>query len=186
MQAHVLEAIDTLAGLGATLVEVELPLTHLVQATQWGLMVSEAATYHQDSLNRHPELYSDDVRILLEAGQHLLATDYLRAQRSRALIRQAWADLFDDIDVLAAPTVTSVAARAGQETIDWPDGSSEGISDTYVRLSSPANLTGLPALSVPVRMSSDGLPIGMQLIGRPLAEATLLQVGASYEVARGR
>ncbi|KXF56755.1 amidase [Rhodococcus sp. SC4] len=185
VQAHVLEAIDTLAGLGATLVEVELPLTHLVQATQWGLMVPEATTYHQDSLNRHPELYSDDVRILLEAGQHLLATDYLRAQRSRALIRQAWADLFDDIDVLAAPTVTSVAARAGQETIDWPDGTSEGISDTYVRLSSPANLTGLPALSVPVRMSSDGLPIGMQLIGRPLAEATLLQVGASYELARG-
>lgn len=184
VHTHVLEAIDLLAELGATLVEVEVPLTHLVHATQWGLMVPEATTYHMDSLDRHPELYSPDVRLLLEAGRHLPATDYLQAQRARTMIRSAWADLFERIDVLAAPSVPSVAALRGQSTIDWPDGTCESVSDAYVRLSAPANITGLPALSVPVRPAG-GLPIGMQLIARPLHESTLFRVGAAYEQLRG-
>jgi aspartyl-tRNA(Asn)/glutamyl-tRNA(Gln) amidotransferase subunit A len=184
VQTHVLEAIHLLAELGATLVEVDVPLTHLVHPTQWGLMVPEATTYHKHSLDRHPELYSSDVRLLLEAGRHLPATDYIQAQRARTLIRSAWAELFEKIDVLAAPSVPSVAALRGQSTIDWPDGTCEQVSDAYVRLSAPANLTGLPALSVPVRPTA-GLPIGMQLIAGPLCESTLFHVGAAYEQIRG-
>jgi aspartyl-tRNA(Asn)/glutamyl-tRNA(Gln) amidotransferase subunit A len=184
VQTHVHEAIHLLAELGATLVEVDVPLTHLVHPTQWGLMVPEATTYHKDSLDRHPELYSSDVRLLLEAGRHLPATDYIQAQRARALIRAAWANLFEAIDVLAAPSVPAVAVMRHQSTIDWPDGTREQVSDAYVRLSAPANLTGSPALSVPVRPAS-GLPIGMQLIARPLGETTLFRVGAAYEQIRG-
>jgi aspartyl-tRNA(Asn)/glutamyl-tRNA(Gln) amidotransferase subunit A len=186
VEAGVRDAIEALAALGATLVDVEIPDTQLIKATQWGLMVSEAAAYHQDSLRRDPDLYTDDVRVLLEAGEMMLATDYLRAQRARTLIRQSWTTLFDEIDVLAAPSVPSVAAKKDRHTVEWRDGTVETVTDSYVRLSAPANLTGFPSVSVPVRPSAEeGLPIGMQLIGRPFADAAILQTAASYENHRG-
>ncbi|MYT32623.1 MULTISPECIES: amidase [unclassified Streptomyces] len=174
-------AIERLAALGARLVEVEIPMTRYIQATQWGLMVPEATAYHEQTLRTMPDRYADDVRILLEAGELLGAGDYLRAQRARTLMRQAWARLFDEVDVIAAPTVPTVAAPTGQDTLTWPDGTVESVSDAYVRLSAPANITGVPSLSLPVGQDRAGLPIGMQLIGRPLGEPDLLRVGHAYE-----
>ncbi|MCK7624322.1 amidase [Streptomyces sp. RS10V-4] len=174
-------AVERLADLGARPVEVEIPMTRYVQATQWGLMVPEATAYHERTLRTVPDRYADDVRILLEAGELMPAGDYLRAQRAQTLMRQAWIRLFDEVDVIVAPTVPAVAVPAGQETLAWPDGTVESVSDAYVRLSAPANITGVPSLSVPVGHDRAGLPIGMQLLGRPLAEAELLRVGLAYE-----
>ncbi|MEW2290799.1 amidase [Streptomyces sp. NPDC047841] len=181
IEAAVRHAIDQLQALGARLVEVEIPMTRYVQATQWGLMVPEATAYHADTLRTVPELYQADVRILLEAGELMTAGDYLRAQRSRTLMRQEWARMLGDVDLIAAPTVPATAVRAGQETITWADGTVEGVSDAYVRLSAPANITGIPSLSLPVGHDTAGLPIGMQLLGRPLEESVLLRVGHAYE-----
>ncbi|MFC9916269.1 amidase family protein, partial [Streptomyces sp. NPDC127197] len=89
--------------------------------------------------------------------------------------------MLQDVDLIAAPTVPATAVRAGQETITWADGTVEGVSDAYVRLSSPANITGVPSLSVPLGHDAAGLPIGMQLLGRPLGESVLLRVGHAYE-----
>lgn len=176
-------ATARLADLGARLVDVEIPMAEHVQGTQWGLMVPEASSVHEETLRTSPELYTPEVRLLLEAGAHVLAGDYLRAQRARALMRQEWARLFEDVDVVAAPTVPMVAARADQPAVAWPDGTIESVSDAYVRLSAPANITGAPALSLPVGLDGAGLPIGMQLIGRPFGEATLLDVGRAVEEA---
>ncbi|MGW2642658.1 amidase [Streptomyces sp. NPDC001348] len=181
VEAAVRRAIDQLQALGARLVEVEIPMTRYIQATQWGLMVPEATAYHEATLRTVPELYQDDVRVLLEAGELMPAGDYLRAQRSRTLMRQEWARMLTEVDVIAAPTVPATAVRAGQETITWADGTVEGVSDAYVRLSSPANITGVPSLSIPVGHDTAGLPIGMQLLGRPLQESVLLRVGHAYE-----
>ncbi|MEU2339548.1 amidase [Streptomyces sp. NPDC013172] len=181
VEAAVRRAIDQLQALGARLVEVEIPMTRYIQATQWGLMVPEATAYHEATLRTVPELYQDDVRVLLEAGELMPAGDYLRAQRSRTLMRQEWARMLTEVDVIAAPTVPATAVRAGQETITWADGTVEGVSDAYVRLSSPANITGVPSLSMPVGHDAAGLPIGMQLLGRPLQESVLLRVGHAYE-----
>ncbi|MFH8586933.1 amidase [Streptomyces celluloflavus] len=178
-------AVADLAGLGAVLVDIDIPMAEYLQATQWGLMVPEATAYHQRTLRSSPELYGPVVRVLLEAGELVPAGDYLRAQRSRTLMRRAWARLFDEVDIIAAPTVTSTAARRDQQTVRWPDGSEESVSDSYVRLSAPANITGLPSLSLPVGLDGTGLPIGMQLIGGPFAEAVLLSTGRVYEEARG-
>ncbi|MFJ6749443.1 MULTISPECIES: amidase [unclassified Streptomyces] len=174
-------AIDGLRALGADLVDIDIPMTEYLQATQWGLMVPEATAFHERTLRTSPELYSPEVRTLLEAGEFVPAGDYLRAQRSRTLMRRAWAQLFHEVDVVAAPTVTSTAARSDQQTVEWPDGTVESVSDTYVRLSAPANITGVPSLSLPVGLDRAGLPIGMQLMGRPLDEATILRVGRAYE-----
>ncbi|QEU96692.1 amidase [Streptomyces kanamyceticus] len=181
VEAAVRTALTHLEALGATLVEVEIPMARYVQATLWGLMVPEATAYHEQTLRSAPEHYGDDIRVLLEAGELMSAGDYLRAQRARTLMRQAWLRMLDEVDVVAAPTVPATAVRSGQETITWTDGTTESVSDAYVRLSAPANITGVPALSLPVGRDRAGMPIGMQLLGRPLAEDVVLRVGHAYE-----
>jgi len=178
-------AADLLVSLGATLHEVTIPLTEAIGGALWGIMVPEASAYHQLMLRERGELYTDDVRLFLEAGELVLATDYIKALRVRTLMQRAWAAMFDDIDVLLAPTVPVVAPAAGATEIVWPDGHAEGVTAAMVRLSAPANLTGLPALSLPVGTSASGLPLGMQVLGRPFAESTLLALGQAYETASG-
>ncbi|WP_371515734.1 amidase [Kitasatospora sp. NBC_01300] len=181
VEAAVRRAVEHLEALGARLVDVDIPMTRYLQATLWGLVAPEATAYHEHSLRAVPELYQADVRALLEAGELMTAGDYLRAQRSRTLMRQEWARMLEEVDVIAAPTVPVTAVRTDQEAVTWPDGTVEGVPDAYVRLSAPANITGVPALSVPVGRDAAGLPIGMQLLGRPLGERTLLRVGHAYE-----
>ncbi|MEU8849385.1 amidase [Streptomyces sp. NPDC048564] len=183
VETAVRRAIGRLETLGARLVEVEIPMTRYIQATQWGLMVPEATAYHERTLRAMPDLYGADVRILLEAGELMPAGDYLRAQRARTLMRQEWARLLEQVDVIAAPTVPTTAVPAGQETVTWSDGTVESVSHAYVRLSAPANITGVPSLSVPVGHDGAGMPIGMQLLARSLGEAVLLRVGHAYELS---
>ncbi|MFD5465954.1 amidase [Kitasatospora sp. NPDC127059] len=181
VEAAVRHAVGQLEALGARLVEVDIPMARYIHATHWGLMVPEAGAYHEGSLRAVPELYQDDVRILLEASELMSAGDYLRAQRARTLMRSEWARMLEEVDVIAAPSVPMTAVRADETTLSWPDGTVEDVSDAYVRLCAPANITGVPALTVPAGRDAAGLPIGLQLLGRPLGEPTLLRVGHAYE-----
>ncbi|MCU1608059.1 MAG: Aspartyl-tRNA(Asn)/glutamyl-tRNA(Gln) amidotransferase subunit [Modestobacter sp.] len=183
VEASVRAAIGVLEGLGATLVEVTVPYAAQYRAVSMGILAPEAAAYHQQDIRANPELYTDEVRVALEAGELVLATDYINALRVRTLIQQAWKAMFDGIDVLAAPSVPIPAPRADQHAITWDDGLTERPTDCLVRLSGPANITGLPALSLPTAPTAGGLPVGMQLIGRPFAESTLLATGQAFEAA---
>ncbi|MGW1173798.1 amidase [Kitasatospora sp. NPDC002543] len=182
--AAVRSAVEQLEALGARPVEVGIPMARYLLPTLWGLVAPEASAYHARTLRTVPELYRADVRVLLEAGELIGAGDYLRAQRARTMIREAWAGALSGVDVIAAPTVPTTAVRAGQESVIWPDGTVESVADAYVRLCAPANVTGVPALSVPAGRDSAGLPIGLQLLGRPFGERTLLRVGHAYERTR--
>lgn len=145
---------------------------------EYAYFLAEASAYHQQRIREQAEDFEEDVRVLLEVGELLPATDYIRAMRVRTLLQQDWRDMLaTGLDVVLAPTVPNVAARVGQTTFD-EHGVSEAIIDSYVRTSAPGNLTGLPALSVPCGFK-DGLPIGAQIIGRPFDEVTVLR-------ARGR
>lgn len=179
--ARAAAAVAQLAELGAIVREVEIPMAEAILATEWGLLVPEASAYHQQMLRERGHLYTDEVRTFLEAGELVLATDYIKALRVRTLIRAAFKDLYEGIDVLVAPTVTSPALPLDDLEVTWPDGSTEGATITYVRLSAPGNVTGLPALSMPSGFTEDGLPTGIQIIGRPFDEATVLNVGHAYE-----
>ncbi|MFJ8565707.1 amidase [Streptomyces sp. NPDC093514] len=181
VEAAVRRAIGALEELGARLVDVKIPMTRYIRAAQWGLMVPEATAYHERTLRAVPDLYGTDVRALLEAGELMTAGDYLRAQRARTLMRGAWQEMMEPVDLIAAPTVPLTAVEAGRTDVTWGDGSVESVPEAYVRLSAPANLTGVPSLSVPVGLDAAGLPIGMQLMGRPFGEATLLRAGHAYE-----
>jgi aspartyl-tRNA(Asn)/glutamyl-tRNA(Gln) amidotransferase subunit A len=176
-------AIDLLAGNGAEVREVTIPYADAVLGAEWGILMPEASAYHQQAVRSSGALYESDVRLFLEAGEFVLATDYIKALRVRTLMQQAWAAMFDDIDVVIAPCMPVTAPLAGAATVDWPGGPSEDVTMALVRLTSPGNLTGLPTLSVPVGFDPAGLPLGMQIIGRPFDERTILRVGRAYESA---
>jgi aspartyl-tRNA(Asn)/glutamyl-tRNA(Gln) amidotransferase subunit A len=162
VEAATYAAIDRLAERGARLIPVTVSSTDLFHAVQWVLMVSEASSYHSTRLHTSADLYGDDVRILLEAGEHMLATDYLAGLRARTHIVRSW-----------------YAAAVDQTTFTWRTGETEVVADAYVRLSAPANLTGRPAISVPSGFDSAGLPIGFQLVDQPFEETRLLQAAAA-------
>lgn len=174
-------AITLLAEQGARKREIEIPLAEYILPTEWGIVLPEASAYHQQMLRDSAGLYTDEVRLFLEVGELVLATDYVKALRARTLIQQRWRDIFFDVDVLIAPTLAAPAVPVDDPRIAWPDGSTESATDAYVRFSAPANVTGLPSLSVPCGFTDAGLPIGMQIIGKPFAEPTLLAVGQLYE-----
>jgi aspartyl-tRNA(Asn)/glutamyl-tRNA(Gln) amidotransferase subunit A len=178
-------AATTLEGLGAELVEVTIPMAEHIIATEWAIMMPEAAAYHQDYLRDSPDKFTDEVRTLLETGAAELATDYINALRLRTLIQAAWRDMFASIDALLAPTLVAPAALRSDPFITWPDGTVEAATAAYVRYSAPANVTGLPSLSVPAAFTADGLPLGVQILGKPFAEPEILQIGYALEQHSG-
>ena len=123
------------------------------------------------------------MRQVLEAGQFIAATDYIQGQRARTLVTAAWRRLFEHVDVLVAPTLPTSAAEVGQLDYDSGAGGLERVRDAVIRLTSPANVISFPALALPIGLSTQGLPMSMQLIGRPLSEQSLFWVARAYESA---
>jgi aspartyl-tRNA(Asn)/glutamyl-tRNA(Gln) amidotransferase subunit A len=177
------QAISVLQDLGAQVREVTIPYADALAAVAFGILLPEASAYHQETLRNKGDLYSPDVRLLLEMGELVLATDYIKALRVRTLTQQGWAAMFDDIDVLVSPSTPLAAPAVGTAETLWSDGTTENIVTALIRLTLPANVTGLPALSMPVGFDAAGLPLGMQIMGRPFDEATVLKVGQAYEAA---
>ncbi|NEK86127.1 Asp-tRNA(Asn)/Glu-tRNA(Gln) amidotransferase GatCAB subunit A [Blastococcus saxobsidens] len=183
VEASVRAAVDVLVGLGAEVREVTIPYPDQVLAVEWGIVLPEAAAYHRESLRTKAHLYRPETRLQLEAGELVLATDYINALRVRTLVQRAWKELFADVDVVVGPVQPFPAPLVDEMEVVWPDGTVELVDLAMVRLTSPANLTGLPTLAVPTGFDERGLPLGMQVTGRPFDEATLLDVGAAYEAA---
>jgi aspartyl-tRNA(Asn)/glutamyl-tRNA(Gln) amidotransferase subunit A len=173
-------AIAKLVELGCRRVDVKLPLLEEVVGAHRAIIFSEASSYYQPFLHDRGEKFGDDIRPLLEAGLFFPAVDYLKGERARRVIRREWAEVFDLVDCLVTPTTPIVATRFGQQTADLPGGP-KPLVRAYLDLTLPFNLTGHPALSVPCGFSGDNLPIGMQLVGRPFAEETILRVAHHYQ-----
>ena len=183
VELAVREAIGLLEAQGATLREVEIPHAQHMMAVLFGLVVPEASAYHQTMLREGGERYTDDVRVFLEAGEVVLATQYIKALRVRTLVQQAFRTAFEGLDALVCPTLPTAAAEVGQESFTLPSGAQKTVIDAWVGHSAPGNITGLPALSLPCGSTSLGLPIGLQIIGRPFDEAGVLRIGQAYESA---
>jgi len=169
-----------LTSLGAECVDVTLPYLDEVLGAHRAIIFSEAASYHQPLLEDRADRYSDAVRLQFEAGLFLPAVDYIKAQRVRRVVRRVWADTFASVDCLLTPASQAVAARLGDDTVQLPAGPTP-LLHAYLGLLLPLNLSGHPALSLPCGFSQDGLPIGMQLVGKPFDEATILRVAHQYQ-----
>ena len=173
-------AIQTLERAGAQVEEVSLPLSKYAAAAGRIISLTESAEIHEQFLKTSSADYSPDVYAGFLLGQLVLGKHYLKAQRSRSLIRQEMSAALRRVDALVTPTVPVPAPRIGQTTVDINQETVD-ISWAVSRLTRPANLTGFPAISVPCGFTQGGLPIGLQLIGRPFAEATVLQLAYAYE-----
>jgi aspartyl-tRNA(Asn)/glutamyl-tRNA(Gln) amidotransferase subunit A len=178
-------ALETLEGLGAAVVEVELDHIHGNISAQLTIESSEPSTYHQRWLRERPGEYGEDVRLLLELGELHLATHYLQAQRYRSLLRRQFLDAFKSVDVFVCPTLPFTATAVGAMTVVIEDGVEEDMLSAIMQFTGVPSLTGLPSLALPCGFDADGLPIGMQVIGKPFGEAALFGFGAAFQSATG-
>ena len=183
IEAAVRQAIARLEREGAVVQEVTLPSLAYASAAEFAICMLEASSFHQRSLRASPDLYTPDVRLFLELGELLPGTTYLKAQRARGLIKQDFRRAFEDhgLSAMLAPMTPGTAPRHDQATYNFEV--EEPTISACVRLCCPTNLSGLPVLSVPCGFSAAGLPIGLQIIGRPFDEATVLRIGQTYQAA---
>ena len=185
MQQSFDAAIAQLRALGATVEEVSIPSVPLTGVINGIVTWAEATEIHQNWMRTRPQDYGDDVRRLLEIGMMIPGSAYVRAQRSRARVLAQAMETLKDRDVLIAPGAAIPAPRIGEgRRFDDVAGGVDLIG-SILRFTQPFDVTGQPAIAIPTGMSSDGLPLAMQIIGRPFAEVTVLQVASAYEKARG-
>jgi aspartyl-tRNA(Asn)/glutamyl-tRNA(Gln) amidotransferase subunit A len=173
------KAVISLTSMGAQVTEVNIPELQMSTYIGYVVMTSEASNFHYEMLQSNQEGYGPDVRILFESGVLIDTVQYLRAQQARRKIVDALKKAFEKFDVLAGPAMPITVPRFRD---DWVDQNLELIR-CCMPFTAPANVSGTPRLTVPIGLSSDGMPVGMQLIGNHLCEGTLLQLGSAWETA---
>ncbi len=193
------QAIAALGDAGAEFVQVSLPHTDYAVACYYIISTAEAssnlARYDGVRFGRRVDRgqglidmfmqsraagFGPEVKRRIMLGTYALSSGYydayyLKAQKVRTLIRQDFLDAFDRADVLLTPVAPTPAFKLGEKTADPLQ---MYLSDIFTI---PANLAGTCAMSVPCGVSAEGLPIGLQLIGRPFDEATLLRAGYAFQ-----
>jgi aspartyl-tRNA(Asn)/glutamyl-tRNA(Gln) amidotransferase subunit A len=173
-------AARALEKAGAIVDEVALPGVRHVAAGALAVVATEAMTYHAAWLRTRRGDYDPDVSTRLMAGTFVTGVHYVRGQQARALIRREIDDALARRDVLLAPATPITAPGIDERQTTLGDGPSE-IRSALIRFTRPFNFSGHPACSLPCGFSTDGLPIGMQIVGRPFDEATVLRVGDAYQ-----
>jgi aspartyl-tRNA(Asn)/glutamyl-tRNA(Gln) amidotransferase subunit A len=185
VQAALTQAITVLASLGAEVVEVDLPDPALIYTLTNVVNKSEAATIHARWLRERPHDYSLSVRTRIEAGFHIPATQYLDAIRTQGrLLSDFVAKVFQQVDVVHMPVLGIPVPTISETEVHYSAGIPELI-ERITRYTRWVSYLGLPALSVPGGFSSNGLPVGFQLLGRPFSEATLFRVAHVYQQETG-
>jgi aspartyl-tRNA(Asn)/glutamyl-tRNA(Gln) amidotransferase subunit A len=178
IEPHVLDAFHTAAGvfadLGAIVTEVVPPDLREAAAANGKMVIADAAAFHRERLNENPGGFGPDVRERLEAGRAVTSTEYSLTRRVQSEMKHAYARFFDEYDLLLLPTTAVTAPPI--ENMD-----SAAYAPKLTRFTAPFNLTGLPALSLPCGFSPDGLPIGLQIVGKAWDEKKVLRAGFAYE-----
>jgi aspartyl-tRNA(Asn)/glutamyl-tRNA(Gln) amidotransferase subunit A len=144
------------------------------------ILSSDAYAIHEERLNSEPERFDDEVRERLLEGERLKAYRYASAQQRKLGAKDEFEEALGEVDVLLTPTLPIVTTLIDQREVNI-GGYEEPVRSALTRLTGPVNLTGFPSLSVPCGFTAAGLPVGMQLIGRPFDEATLYRFGHAYE-----
>lgn len=169
------DALDMLRAAGATVEEVELPLWDELGTVQLLIMAAEAAAYHLPDLQTRWADYGAGARWFIGTGTGYTAADYVQAQRVRRLGQKRMAALMTKFDLIVTPTSTMPSPQIGDLDPLNPMQSLTGLHTFYW------NPLGNPTISVPVGFTDAGLPMGMQIAGRPFADAEVLRVADVYQ-----
>ena len=198
VEKAVLDATKLFEKLGAEIVEISLPHTGFAISTYYIIAPAEAATnlerYDGVSYgarvdgadvvemmtNTRTEKFGDEVKRRIMIGNYALSAGYydayyLKALKVRTLIQKDFTDAFKNVDVVLAPTAPTAAFKIGEMANDPLKMYLQDICTV------PVNLAGLPGISIPCGLNKDKLPMGLQIIGKPLDEETVLRVAFTYE-----
>ncbi len=152
----------------------------LVPAVYLHIVMAEAAAYHAATLESMPDKYVPAVRTRLEMGRYVLGEDYVRAMRGREALRSAVDAALAGADALLLPSLAIPAPPLGANSVDV-GGAKEPVRGITLRLTQTFNITGHPAISIPMGLSADGLPCGCQIVGRHGATRQLLRISLACE-----
>ena len=166
-------------GLGARVIPVQVPDIDAISSASLVILLSEAAALYEPYLDRQSEI-GMDVRALIYQGRLVPATDYVNAQRLRKVLANEFRALFRSIDCLFTPATPITAPRIGQREVEI-DGETLDTRLVTTRFARGFNALGFPALAMPCGETPEGMPIGLQMVGRPFEENLLFKLGEALE-----
>ena len=180
VEARVRESVEAFRSLGAVVREVEVPNVWETLHAQRLTLAAEAYAVHEERLKSDPDRFDDQGLERLLQGEELRAHRYANAQRRKLRSRREFEEVLGEVDVILSPSVPIPATEIGQRQASI-NGHEEAVYSALTRLTGPTNMNGLPSLSVPCGTTASGLPVGLQLIGRPFDEATVYRFGHAHE-----
>ena len=172
---------STAQRLGAQILPVRVPDIAALNTIGRLILLVEASSCLAPYLDRRDQ-FGKDVLALLDQGRLIPGTDYVHAQRLRRVMQAEFRKLFEGIDCLLTPATPTGAPRIGQTTVKLGD-VEEDVRLASTRFVRGINVLGLPALSIPCGLDAEGMPLGLQIIGRAFEEDVILKVGAALEDA---
>jgi aspartyl-tRNA(Asn)/glutamyl-tRNA(Gln) amidotransferase subunit A len=183
--AVVLGAVRRLADLGASIVEIDGPDLKESAAVAEVIIAAESFALHERWLGERASRYREATRRSLEAGRGIRASDYLGALRARWVAARDVETLFDenDLTTIVQPTLPMNPLPATDMNCRSSGSGGETPLSRCARYTRWASVTGQPALSLPCGLSREGLPVGLQVVGRPYSEWDVVGVGVAYERA---
>jgi aspartyl-tRNA(Asn)/glutamyl-tRNA(Gln) amidotransferase subunit A len=173
-------AVKALEASGARVDEVTLEHVGCVAAGSMAIVASEALAYHAEWVRTRPGDYQPDVVERLRAGAFVSGVHYVRSQQARALVRAEVDAALARRDVLLSPAAPIPATRIGETEAAFGEGTID-VRSSLLRFTRPFNFTGHPACALPCGFTPAGLPIGLQIVGRPFDEATVLRAADAYQ-----
>jgi aspartyl-tRNA(Asn)/glutamyl-tRNA(Gln) amidotransferase subunit A len=186
LDAEVATALDTTIAVfgreGASVVKVDLPDQRQLTGASQLVLAVEAAAFHKRWLIERAQDYGPQVLMRLQNGLAIPGVSYLEALRWRGPALAAHNAAVSHVDAVIAPVSPVPAPTIAESDVgNSPD--AEAVIQRLTRFTRPINYLGLPSLSIPSGFTRNGLPVGMQLIGRSFDEATLLRIGAAFQRA---
>jgi aspartyl-tRNA(Asn)/glutamyl-tRNA(Gln) amidotransferase subunit A len=180
VRARFAASLAWLRQAGAQVVDVSIPHAAGAPPVYLHTSLPEAAAYHAGSLAAAPERYTRNVRLRLEMGRYVLAEDYVRARTARAVLRAEADAALEGCDALVLPTLPIPAPHVGVASVEVA-GTRQPVRAMMLRLTQLFNLTGHPAISLPMGETGGGLPCGFQMVGRIGDTEGLLAAAAACE-----
>ncbi len=171
------DALQIFEDLGAQIREIYVPSLHYYRMAHTTIMLSEAYSIHRKNLVKRPDDYAPSTWNHLASGAAFSAADYVHAQRIRSRMRQEFHAVLDEIDIIALPTSHKTASPI-------VDADAVGTLEPQ-NFRAWFDMTGMPAITLPCGFTSESLPIGLQIAGRPFDEATVLRAAHAYEQRAG-